>query len=336
MSGIVAFRIYKCQVREKKARKVDEDLQPAGMSVMDYLTELLADVYKNKKVFIGKPHIMNPDVGILSEKTPKLGDPFFVLLNYRQVGRVVEVEVSFGKYGDRDFIVHADNTYESIRDTAPTKDYLMRIAFPEDSSTFYMVTEIHGKSQAGQGLLDRLAMYDHMRYAQDNVATEADTWLRYACTPIIDEQRLDNLTSNVDVLSMTLVARGLARDGQRESTPVRIFAKVEDIQTKKNLSSTLLDWFKKKNLSRKDGAEAIRELMPAGVLTDDLDCEDGRIEFKENGKTTTISANEVDNIFTYPLPKGSTQVDLWREASDRLDIFSQTEQINIPRVDGLD
>lgn len=335
MSGVVAFRIYKCQVKERKSRKAKEDLRPAGKSVIDYISELLIDACSNNKVFVGNPHIFDVECESPSKKEPETGDPVFVLLNCRHVGRVIEVKVSFGRYGDRDFVVHADSTYQSIQDAAPTKDYLVRFSFPEDSSTFYMVTEIHGKSQAGQGLLNRLAMYDHVRCTQKSDAADDSTWIRYECTPVIDDERLNNLTNNIDVMSMTLIARSVAKNGQRESTPVQIVAKAGDVQTKKKLLGTLLNWFDKRNLSRREGAKAIKALMPMGVLADNLDCEDGRIEFKENGKITTISADEVDSIFTYPLPEGTNREDLWKEASDRLEIFSQAEQINIPRVDGF-
>lgn len=77
-------------------------------------------------------------------------------------------------------------------------------------------------------------------------------------------------------------------------------------------------------------------IFPEGYLHDTVDWDDGQLTFEENGSQTTVSAQTIGDLFTYPLPPpGSNINDLWVDADKRLRIISQMSHVNIPHIDTL-
>lgn len=342
LAKVIGFRLYECKISEKNKRFVlsDEQAIKADYELIDYVESLLNEMYLNHAVCTGSSRTKGLSVEEYTRKNPENGDVCFILLEHKRKNNVIQIKVSYGKYGDRDFLVHSNGSSLDIRDKAPTKNFYIRLAFPPQQNTFYMVAEVHGRSQAGTELLERLTQYDYARHEffAENGVTQTP-WYRFRVTPLMDQQRLDDLVDNSEACSLSLKAHKIDAKGQREVDTLEINLSIESKVKQRVVQRQLLDWVRRfgrgEKITRQESAKEIVALLPTGTLSDSFECENGEIEIIENGKRTTISSDNLDRLFIYPV-KAEDYGEIWSKAAQRLDIIAEAFKVDIPDIDVFD
>ena len=335
MAQKVAFRLFRVDTFLGRGRKpIGADHSFGGAELIDFVEEVLVEL--QNQTMIGKPaSLLHPKD--FERRNPKGGDPYITVLRYRRRDRVIEAVVSSGHYGDRDYLVSSNGKSESIGDRATGNEFVVRLAFPEESSTFYMVSQIRGRSEAGTRLLDNIAYAYHLKISivDGEGVIEKDAWYRFRSKPMIDAERFSAVTDETNVESLTLKSKGVA-NGRRIGEDITVTARLSKKGLKDAAMKILRQWIDNfshnHDMHNKDGGKAVAAIFPEGYIKDNGEWDDGQITFSENNSSVTVSAETVGRLFTYTLPEGSSLQDLWNEADHRLKILSQAERINIPHV----
>lgn len=335
MAQKVAFRLFRVDTFLGRGRKpIGADHAFGGVELIDFVEKVLAEL--QDRTMIGKPASrLQPEH--FEQRIPISGDPYMILLGYRRRDRVIEAVVSSGHYGDRDNLVSSDGKSEPIRDRATGNEFVVRLSFPEESSTFYMVSQIRGRSEAGTRLLENIAYAYHLKVSviDGGVVIEKDAWYRLRSKPMIDAERFSAVTDETNVESLTLKSKGIV-NGRRIGEDVTVTARLSKKGLKDAAMKILRQWIDNfshnHDMHNKDGGKAVAAIFPEGYIKDNGEWDDGQITFSENNSPVTVSAETVGRLFTYTLPEGSSLQDLWNEADHKLKILSQAEQINIPHV----
>ena len=335
MAQKVAFRLFRVDTFLGRGRKpIGADHAFGGVELIDFVEKVLAEL--QDRTMIGKPASrLQPEH--FEQRIPISGDPYMILLGYRRRDRVIEAVVSSGHYGDRDNLVSSDGKSEPIRDRATGNEFVVRLSFPEESSTFYMVSQIRGRSEAGTRLLENIAYAYHVKVSviDGGVVIEKDAWYRFRSKPMIDAERFSAVTDETNVESLTLKSKGIV-NGRRIGEDITVTARLSKKGLKDAAMKILRQWIDNfshnHDMHNKDGGKAVAAIFPEGYIKDNGEWDDGQITFSENNSPVTVSAETVGRLFTYTLPEGSSLQDLWNEADHKLKILSQAEQINIPHV----
>lgn len=99
-----AFRLFEVEVFEGLKRKPVPDGENIGdTELIEYIESALQDMQGNP--MIGKPTSL-PHPEDLVKQQPKADDPYLTVLEHSRRGRVIEVGVSTGRYGDRDSLMN--------------------------------------------------------------------------------------------------------------------------------------------------------------------------------------------------------------------------------------
>ena len=335
MAQKVAFRLFRVDTFLGRGRKpIGADHAFGGVELIDFVEKVLAEL--QDRTMIGKPASrLQPEH--FEQRIPISGDPYIILLGYRRRDRVIEAVVSSGHYGDRDNLVSSEGKSEPIRDRATGNEFVVRLSFPEESSTFYMVSQIRGRSEAGTRLLENIAYAYHLKVSviDGGVVIEKDAWYRFRSKPMIDAERFSAVTDETNVESLTLKSKGIV-NGRRIGEDITVTARLSKKGLKDAAMKILRQWIDNfshnHDMHNKDGGKAVAAIFPEGYIKDNGEWDDGQITFSENNSPVTVSAETVGRLFTYTLPEGSSLQDLWNEADHKLKILSQAEQINIPHV----
>lgn len=333
-----AFRLFEVEVFEGLKRKPVPDGENIGdTELIEYIESALQDMQGNP--MIGKPTSL-PHPEDLVKQQPKADDPYLTVLEHSRRGRVIEVGVSTGRYGDRDSLMNPKGVVNDISDSATGRNYRVRLAFPEDKNKFYIVSQVRGRSEAGVNLLKFLSFFRHLQVCVVNNGT-VDTngkWYRFLPRPIIDNERFDTLANNVTMQRLSLKSSGTTH-GPRINNSITVTTIIQQDKLRAKALTLLQKWVNallhKHDLNKRSSAQEVAAIFPEGYLHDTVDWDDGQLTFEENGSQTTVSAQTIGDLFTYPLPPGSNINDLWVDADKRLRIISQMSHVNIPHIDTL-
>lgn len=163
-----AFRLFEVEVFEGLKRKPVPDGENIGdTELIEYIESALQDMQGNP--MIGKPTSL-PHPEDLVKQQPKADDPYLTVLEHSRRGRVIEVGVSTGRYGDRDSLMNPKGVVNDISDSATGRNYRVRLAFPEDKNKFYIVSQVRGRSEAGSTFLNSCHSSGTFKYALSTMA----------------------------------------------------------------------------------------------------------------------------------------------------------------------
>jgi hypothetical protein len=320
------FRIHTIQphVRRTQDYLKVEDVSKAG-GATDALDQLYGEILALQgKTNVGRPtFFQSPDVDEV--RAAELDDednlPYFTILSVDKVGRRLEVSVETGREADHDALVSRTGQHEDIKNKAAVRRSTVIIDMPLTGEYGIMVSEVRGRSYAGDVLFEWLT-----RTAQRAVVSiddkgnrKEEPWLNWKLEPRIDGERLDGILSNSSDHTLKLRRRSVNSQGTRNSwdmeltqmglkqTPVEKLLEVLMNMAARRKSGTELE-------RRREAAKDVISLVDSDVSGVGFD--DGELTFLEKGKRQTINSETVDQLFVYPIgPKRLTAADLESKSS---------------------
>lgn len=338
MSTQMAFRLYQVSAYYATTRQpLPPEVQLGDETLMEYvlrgLQMLKSTVVREKASFM-------LDRNQFEDHRIEEGDPCFLVLDYKQQGKMIEVQASKGTYGELDKLIGAaDMSAQSIRDKAATKDYTARIVFPEDSNTCYVAAKVRGVSQVGTDIFLHISHMFHKMASKvegNEIKTVSD-WYNLKPTPIIDEKRLDSVFNSSKVNALILQKNLVDGTGTRSQGKLKYEMRELNPVVKQQAVETLKKWINRaqRHISSnpQTGAEEVASIFTKAQIVASEDWDDGKIVFEENGKQTTVSERDLGKLFTYPQRDDSSIRDLWNEANMRLHIIARANGVEIPPID---
>jgi hypothetical protein len=340
MSSHLAFRLFKVETFLKGSNKaLEDDVLLSGRELIEYVEDSLSVLEKH--IVREKPSfLLHPSQ--FEEHEPIEGDPCFLVLSYERSERLIAAVVSRGTYGELDKLVGSStDTTQVIRDKAATTDYLVKIAFPENSNICYVAAQVRGVRNAGDELFRVISHEQHKLASrvENGEVVVKDDWYNLRATPIMDGKRLDSVLNGADVTGMTLTRRGVTNSGGRQKGKTKIAVGLThlDDTTKFKIKQVLEKWITRRKggvgSTPSAGASEIATAFPSGYLKPDDSWDDGKISYIENNRTKTIAERDIDRLFVYPMPDGSTLSRMWEEANLRLRNIGKADSVEIPAVD---
>lgn len=340
MSDLLLYRLYKVETRKCNDRKVMLTGQLAGQSMEDFIytqmIELMTPVMRRASAFI-KPEDLQP---ITDEENLK-GTPCFCVKDCRKIGKVLVASITFGHYGDKDWLYDRFGEPENISQKAASSLYEVRMAFPEtkqnepDKNVCYMACTVNGRSAQGENLLQYISYRYHLsisKVSKDNPSETIATgeWYRFSATPVIDRNRFDSVMASAKPRKIELEMHSVSGFGSRESQKLTLTVSSVSAAWRIRVNKVLKKWIKavqkKSSLSRLQGAQDVAALMPKdGLQLPKKMINNGGITYEENGKIKTVTAETVDQLFIYPMSDGSTIEDLWKDAGNNLRLIAAAD-----------
>lgn len=243
----------------------------------------------------------SPEGGSLD---PKGHDPYLLIKSVTADGRRVDVSVEYGREGDFESLLHRDRTpSQPMRGKAASRTYRLIFFFPTTGSKGIMISETRGVTHAGEILLHWLSVTNQRESVTvtDGSLVQNKSWDRWKQHPMIDEDRLASIKTGASNVELQVTRR--KKSGAPNSGRLAVSEKDLSIKKVDAAFDLILHWFAERTVGTKDerklaGAFAVGELIDYGV---DDEFEDGVIRFKENGKTQSVSATTIDQLFIYPL-----------------------------------
>lgn len=318
-----------------------------GSSMFEFVRDML-NALLNKKLFYRPTLVVSRDD--LSETyRPHAADTCFSVKRVTVHSNTLEVELSKGICGQNDEVYKAvdydnDRTESLSEEDAVTRRHFVRLAFPESCNSFYVASSLRGMSDAALTMLNHLSYYSHMQASELTDAGEVKivdqrNWYKFIPTPEIDHNRLTSFISRSAPVELRLKQR-IARNGQRgnrDSELVVVSMKnlnTVEIDRSKSVLHNWVDRFRtNRSVASNVTAGEVAAIFPQQALPENADWIDGEIVFKENQSKKLVSQQNIGKLFTYPMPEGTDDEDLWNEANARLHSISQAEDVEIPRID---
>lgn len=340
MSGLLLYRLYKVETKKCNDRKVMLTGQLDGQSMEDFMyTQMLklkTPVARSASAFI-KPEDLQP----ITNKDDLIGKPCFCVKDCKKIGNVLVASITFGRYGDKDWLYDKFGSPEDIREKAASNLYEVRLAFPEhklnapDHNVCYMACTVNGRSAQGKNLLQYISYIYHRSISEisndDPTQTVASgEWYRFTATPVIDKNRFDSVLASAKPQKIELEMYSVSGFGSREKQKLTLTLSIVSASWRIRVNKVLKKWIKavqnKSSLSRLQGAQDVAALMPKKDLQlPKKMLSKGEVTYEENGKSKTVSAETVDQLFIYPMPDKSTIEDLWVNAGDNLRLIAAAD-----------
>lgn len=295
-------------------RRTQEYLQIQDVSLAGGKVDALDQVYEEilalqGKTCVGTPtYYQNEEVesARLAENDKAEDLPYFTVLNVSKVGRVLTVLVETGKEADHDALVSRDGTHQEMKNKAAVRRSNVIIEFPKSGEAALMVSEVRGRSYAGDLLIQWLT-----RTAQREMISvdgkgnrKEDDWLNWKISPRIDGDRLDGILTGSSDHTLKLRRKTVNASGARTSYDIEL----TQIGLKTTTVQRLLDVLTAMANRRTTGTENDRRAAAAkDVLSlvepkvGGVGFDDGELSFLEKGKRQTINSETVDQLFVYPV-----------------------------------
>jgi hypothetical protein len=308
-----------------------------GSSTMLDLT--IASLNKLKGIVLRQSPKVNIDSSVfLASTNPKEGDPCFVISTFNRIlPDVLEVEIYKGSYGELDFLVGQNGSLTNISGDAATRKYLVRISFPSNMNCCYVASQMRGRSQAGTDLFSQISFELHksaVKLVNQHELTKIHDWYRFVSEPKADQDRFNAALGKAEVESFKLVKSVIRSNGHRAQEKYVMEYSKPALSAKKAGLDILgkLSHKAGQNSSYPPAINEIAAIFPSWSAASSTNWDDGLITFTENGKSTTISAHAIAELFVYPLGEKASLRDLWSEANSRLAIIGKVDGIIIPSI----
>lgn len=313
--AVYGYRIHTMEPHIARKRTEDsflkvEDVSKAGGEV-DALDQFAAELraLREASTQLGSPtyYIDDTHEEAREQAIEEADDlPYFEVVEVRQDGRVLEVIVETGREADHDALVSRDGTHEPIKRKAAVRRSLVLFVFPLRGNMAVMVSEVRGRSYAGELLVQWIT-----RRAQRSAVTVDDKgnrkeapWLNWRLTPRIDGNRLDGILKDSANHAFKLRRRTVNAQGGRASYDIELvqwglkktpIEKVGDVLMKMAARSGQGSETDRRKSAAKDVLTLV-EPDVGGVGFDDAE-----LTFTENGKTQSINSETIEQLYVYPL-----------------------------------
>lgn len=234
----------------------------------------------------------------------------------------MEAAVSYGRIGDYGFAMSADGDPDfPLQRHAASRPYRVVIHLPRAGTMGAMVSEVVGRTHAGELLLKRLSVENFRRAAQ---GPDDGHWHRWLPNGIFDEGRIEEVLTTGAVEGLRLRRRAVGSSGVRTSHDLYLTQNgipARHVDAARRMVSRWL----KRHLDIKSGkADGGHDAVSALVQLVDGEVEglnftDGVLTFRDDGKVQSLGPSSLDRILTYPMSDGDHTIEALRSASnDRL------------------
>lgn len=231
----------------------------------------------------------------------------------------VEAAVSYGRIGDYGFALSADGEPDfPLRRHAASRPYRVIIHLPKAGTSGAMVSEVVGRTHAGEMLLKRLSVENFRRAEQEADDTH---WLRWLPNGIFDEGRIEEVLTTGAIEGLRLRRRAVNAAGVRTSQDLYLTQNGIPARHVSDARKMVAKWLRR-HLDIKSGkADGTRDTVSALVeLVDgevgDLGFTDGVLTFRDDGKVQSLGPSNLDKILTYPMSDETPTIEALRSASN--------------------
>ncbi|MCW2789506.1 MAG: hypothetical protein JWP56_1809 [Aeromicrobium sp.] len=356
MARTHGFRVFVVQAFENRIKgKTALDVS-WGSHAAQQIVELLDEVHaRNTHFFV--PAVAPKD-GEPEKPTATLTvDPLVAIRD-----GLVHVQVSAGEMGSHRHATRPGRKPTSLKKRSAEAEHFVAFVFPKVSQDrFLIVTQTIRRRDPIERLLARMKQ---ISYEQKKAAQEANTEARKAArlakvTPppkethtklvfdrrqAADDAYLDQIVAGAK--KATAVFTGYAPNARGEAEQVERTLRVnllvdEDLKASARVSRRWLRRQRKKEAIAP--ADAVAELgseLTQGLLADDELGAYDKVSVSlrnEKGETTSIAADNLRDVFTYPVSDGRPdEIFFYTKVSERLDTIALQEGIEVDPLDPVE
>jgi hypothetical protein len=305
---------YRVHTMHPFLKRSEDELLIEDVSQAGGPTDAFLHLYESLLALQGKTNVGSPtyfqsteaDEAKLAANEKAEDLSYLTVLNVDHIGRVMTVSVETGKEADHDALVGRDGSHENIKKKAAVRRSSIVFDFPSRGSAALMISEVRGRSFAGELLLAWVT-----RTAQRaTVSVDAkgnrkeEPWLNWRLKPQIDGERLDGILSGSAEHTIKLRRRGVSAKGSRASYDLEL----TQVGLKNTPISKVLDVLQAMADRRNKGTEFDRRAAAkkdvVGLVDTDvsgISFDDAEVSFLEHGKRQTINSETIDRLFVYPI-----------------------------------
>jgi hypothetical protein len=341
------FRLHKLTAHEGMAR-AELDLGDVGgaanpvsalRSLRDRIESLEGKTIIDKAVYAHEPADLTPPVpSALPRQSTR---PYMHIVSHTLSGRKLKVTLDYGREGDFDNILSADNSPRPMDGLAAARTFRVWFIVPPSGTVAYMISETKGQSYAGTALLDRLRV-ENQRAACTPQGTGLDVghWVRWKFEDLFDGSRIDDIFRKGENFELEVRRVGHAPSGAPRSGMVKITenglgggARVQDA------IAAVRGWWNNRGsgtaLARSErAARDLGTLIDLNIDFNNLGFNDGEIRFTQEGKVLTINPNKIEKLLVYPMGTvRPNDMDMTKAAAVRLHNVNRDLSLNIDLAD---
>ena len=329
------YRLFEIELRERNARKPAPFEDCAGEHYSVIAHRLLRAVTGETKVESKPGEELDPDEIVDGvEGNPFAGRRGVRVVDVEREGHTVWVDVLVGRYGE---LVTAQGAPGKTADAdltgrAPSDTYRLGFYFPDKGTRGVLVAEDISRACPVDIVRNALllegsraeSVHRAKRTRRLEVSEQVPSWWKLILTPMIDEEKVNNLINAGNSQEVKLTRHGVGSGRGRDSVDYEFRAAALSAGQRADLAALITQWGRELMGRRRarpadrskmgipsdvEGAAQLSALLGEQITA--LNFDDGFVVVADaDGKTKKISPTRLNEVWTYPLTRDRRPTDL--------------------------